>query len=267
MMAQADNRRNPLSEITGKTLIVTGASGGIGRVLALALAGEGVGLVLNARSPAALAKVVEECTKRGAAVDFLAGSAAIRQVADGLVEKASKTGSFYGFIQAAGVLYPGPVVWDLSSTEFSEIFEASVTASFEMARAAFPHLIEAGAGIAVFFGSGAAERVVPGIGAYCAAKAAEEHLARHLAAEAPEVTTLVFRPGVVNTPMVHSAIHARGRAAKGLREQFRAYERNGEILAAEVPALALVSILRNNPRRFHGKIATWRDGGAEAGMR
>jgi len=94
--------------------------------------------------------------KERSAVDFLAGSAAMRQVADGLVEKAIKIGSCYGFIQAAGVLYPGPAVWDLSSDEFSEIFEASVTASFQMAGAAFPHLIEAGAGIAVFFGSGAA---------------------------------------------------------------------------------------------------------------
>ena len=249
-----------MSEIKGKTLIVTGASGGIGRVLALVLAGEGVGLVLNARGRAALEKVAEECAKMGAAVDFLAGSAATGQIADGLVEKAIKAGSFYGFIQAAGVLYPGPVVWELSSAWFNEIFEASVTASFQMARAAFPHLIEAGAGIAVFFGSGAAERVVPAIGAYCAAKAAEEHLARHLAAETPEVTTLVFRPGVVNTPMVRSAIDARGRAAKGLREQFRSYEKNGEILAPEVPVRALVSILMNDPRRFHGKIATWRDG-------
>ncbi|MGO9414663.1 MAG: SDR family NAD(P)-dependent oxidoreductase, partial [Syntrophobacteraceae bacterium] len=91
-----------MSEITGKTLIVTGASGGIGRVLALALAGQGVRLVLNARSHAALAKVAEECTKTGAAVDFLAGSAATSHVADGLVEKAIETGNFYGFIQAAG---------------------------------------------------------------------------------------------------------------------------------------------------------------------
>jgi NAD(P)-dependent dehydrogenase (short-subunit alcohol dehydrogenase family) len=151
-------------------------------------------------------------------------------------------------------------VWELESSRFSEIFDANVEASFQLARAAFPHLIEAGEGIAVFFGSGAAEMVVPGIGAYCAAKAAEEHLARHLAAETPEVTTLVFRPGVVNTPMVRSAINARGRAAKGLREQFNFYERAGEILAPEVAARALVSILKNNPRRFHGKIATWSDG-------
>ncbi|MGA2224816.1 MAG: SDR family NAD(P)-dependent oxidoreductase [Syntrophobacteraceae bacterium] len=252
-----------LNGITGKTLIVTGASGGIGRALALELSAENVGLVLNARNHAALKKVAEECRNNRAAVDFAAGSAGSREVAEELVRKAIKTGSFFGFIHAAGVLHPGPVTWELESARFSEIFDASVEASFQMARAAFPYLIEAGEGIAVFFGSGAAERVVPGMGAYCAAKAAEEHLARHLAAEAPEVTTLVFRPGVVNTPMVRSAFNALGKAAKGLREQFNSYERSGEILDPKVPARALVSILKNNPRRFHGKIATWRDGWPE----
>ncbi|HYA40997.1 MAG TPA: SDR family NAD(P)-dependent oxidoreductase [Syntrophobacteraceae bacterium] len=249
-----------MSELSGKTLILTGASGGIGRALALALAGEKAALVLNARGPASLEKVAEECARNGSRVDFVAGSAASSKVAHELVKKAIETGAFYGFIQAAGVLRPGPVLWDLSGAGFAEIFQASVTASFQLARASFPYLIEAGAGIAVFFGSGAAERVIPGMGAYCAAKAAQEHLARHLAAEAPEVVSFVFRPGVVNTPMLRSAIHARGRAAKGLREQYRAYERNGEMLDPEVPARALVSILAKDPRQFQGKIATWRDG-------
>jgi len=249
-----------LSEISGKTFILTGASGGIGRALALRLAGEGVGLVLNARSPAALEEVAEECRRSGAAIDLMAGSAASPRVAEALVGKAIEMKNFHGFIQVAGVLHPGPVVWELSSVRFAEIFGASVTASFQMARVAFPHLIEAGGGIAVFFGSGASEIVVPGMGAYCAAKAAEEHLARQLSAEAPKITTFVFRPGVVNTPMVRSAIHARGMAAEGLREQFTVYERSGELLAPEISARALVTILKNNPRRFHGKIATWRDG-------
>jgi NAD(P)-dependent dehydrogenase (short-subunit alcohol dehydrogenase family) len=249
-----------MSEISGKTIIVTGASGGIGRALALALAGEKAGLVLNARNPEGLEKIAEECKKEGNRIDLLPGSAASPEVAGELVKKAIALGTFYGFIQAAGVLHPGPAVWDLSGAEFCEILEASVTASFEMARAAFPHLIEAGGGVAVFFGSGAAERVIPGMGAYCAAKAAEEHLVRNLAAETPEIVSFVFRPGIVNTPMVQSAIRAQGRASKGLREQFSAYERNDEILDPMVPARALVSILGKNPRQFHGKIATWRDG-------
>ena len=70
----------------------------------------------------------------------------------------------------------------------------------------------------------------------------------------------MFRPGVVDTPMVQSVFRAEGKAADRLREVFAAYERNGEILPPDVPARALVSILKNDPRRFHGKVAAWRDG-------
>lgn len=203
--------------------------------------------------------MVRECRHKGASVDFLAGSAASPRVADALVGMAIGR-SFYGFIQVAGVLYPGPVVWELESGRFGEIFDASVTASFEMARAAFPVLIESGGGIAVFFGSGAAEKTLPGIGAYCAAKAAEEHLARQLSAEAPQITVLVFRPGVVDTQMVRSALEADGGAGELVRARFEDYRRRGEILAPEVSARALISILKNNPRRFNGKITSWQDG-------
>ncbi len=249
-----------LTEISGKTFIITGASSGLGRALALALATMNVGLVLNARSSETLEKIAAECAEKGAKTSFLAGSAADERVARELVKKAVDTGAFLGFIQAAGVLHPGPAVWDLSNFDFSEIFEASVTASYQLAKAAFPHLLEAGEGIAVFLGSGAAEKVVPGMGTYCAAKAAEEQLVRHFAAEAPEITSFVFRPGVVDTPMVRSALQAQGRASIGLRKHFAEFEKNGEILNPEIPVNALISILKNNPRRFHGKIATWRDG-------
>jgi NAD(P)-dependent dehydrogenase (short-subunit alcohol dehydrogenase family) len=191
---------------------------------------------------------------------MLAGSAAEAEVAEGLVEKAVAMGNFFGFIHAAGVLHPGAVAHELSGEDFREIFEASVTGSFEMARAAFPRLVQSGEGIAVFLGSGAAERVIPGMGAYCAAKAAEEHFVRHLAAETPQVISLVYRPGVVDTPMVQAVFHAGVKAADRVREEFTVFERNGEIRPPEVPARALVSLLKNDPRRFHGRIASWRDG-------
>lgn len=249
-----------MNSISGKSIIVTGASGGIGRALALALAEEGAGLVLNGRRSETLEKVGKECARAGARVELLAGSAAAAEVAEALVQKALGMGNFYGFIHAAGVLHPGPVVYELAGEQFREIFEASVAASFEMVRAAFPPLIESGGGVAVFLGSGAAERAIPGMGAYCAAKAAEEHLVRQLAAEVPQVVSMAFRPGVVDTEMVREIFRARGKAADRLRGEFSAFERNGEIHPPEVPARALVSILKNDPCRFHGKVATWRDG-------
>jgi NAD(P)-dependent dehydrogenase (short-subunit alcohol dehydrogenase family) len=249
-----------VNSISAKSFILTGAAGGIGRALALALAAEGCGLVLNGRRTEPLEVIRRECEKAGARVEVVAGSSAIPEVCDALVKKGLELDNFYGFIHAAGVLHPGPVLHELATEEFRDIFEASVAGSFQMARAAFPKLIEAGGGVAVFFGSGAAEKVLPGMGAYCAAKAAEEHLARQLAAETPQVVSMVFRPGVVDTPMVQEAFHAVGKAGESLREQFLAFERNGEIHAPEIPARALVSILKNDPRRFQGKIATWRDG-------
>ena len=251
-----------MSEITGKTLIITGASRGIGHALALELADEGVNLVLNARTPEPLEKTAAECRKVGVRVEFEPGSAASEAVAARLVDMALGMGNFYGFIQVAGVLRPGPLVTELFPDEFQDIFEASVLASFQMARTAFPHL--RGGGLAVFFGSGAAESVVPGLGSYCAAKAAEEHLARQLAAEAPWITTFAFRPGVVDTRMIRDLSKARGGAAETVHRQFRQYKERGEILPPQVPAKALTAILKSNPRRFHGRVAGWRDG-AESG--
>jgi NAD(P)-dependent dehydrogenase (short-subunit alcohol dehydrogenase family) len=248
-----------MGELRGTTLIITGAGGGIGSALAVELAGEGVNLVLNGRNQEKIENVAAQCRESAVEVNFLSGSAASRQIADDLVGMAMRMDNFYGFIQVAGVLNPGPFIWELNDSQFNEIFEANVGASYQIARAAFPCLVEKGDGIAVFFGSGAAELTLPGIGAYCAAKAAEEHLARQLAAEAPSVTTLIFRPGVVDTPMVASAITAHGSAAGRLRRDVSGYRGRGELLLPEVPARALVSILKNDPRRFHGRVASWRD--------
>jgi len=246
--------------LKGKSLILTGASRGIGRALALELAGAGVHLILNARGAAPLDEVASQCEAAGIRVLPVAGSAADAGVASRLVDAAMEIGDFYGFIQVAGTLHPGPALWELAEERFIDVFDASVLASYQMVHFAVPQLRRQGGGIAVFFGSGAAEKSIPGIAAYCGAKAAEEHLARQLAAEAPEITTFVFRPGVVETRMQQEARTAEGEAAEGLRRMFWEYKNRGELLSPEQAARSLVVILTGDPRRFHGKIATWRDG-------
>jgi NAD(P)-dependent dehydrogenase (short-subunit alcohol dehydrogenase family) len=67
---------NAVSELKGKTLILTGASRGIGRALALQLADAGVNLVLNARDAALLNDVVSDCRNLGMRPIALPGSAA-----------------------------------------------------------------------------------------------------------------------------------------------------------------------------------------------
>jgi len=62
-----------MTSLQNKTLIVTGASMGIGRAIALGLAREGVDLILNARGPEALEEVGTRCTEQGIKVVTVQG--------------------------------------------------------------------------------------------------------------------------------------------------------------------------------------------------
>jgi NAD(P)-dependent dehydrogenase (short-subunit alcohol dehydrogenase family) len=248
-----------MNELRGKTLIVTGASLGIGRALALELAQKGVNVVLNARHAGPLDEVAMECEKFRVRAESVAGDVAASKTAAELVEVALAVGEFHGFIHAAGVLWPGPLVWELSETQFRQVFESSVYGSFQLVRHAVPKLLARGGGVAVFFGSGAAERQARGLGAYCAAKAAEEHLARQLAVEAPDVVSFIYRPGVVETRMQQQARTAEGGAGEEVREFFQSMKDKQALISPERAARALVRILSDTPHRFHGGIAKWSD--------
>jgi NAD(P)-dependent dehydrogenase (short-subunit alcohol dehydrogenase family) len=242
-----------MADLKNKTLIVTGASHGIGRALSLELARLEVSLVLNARAQKPLQEITANCNSLGIQAVSVRGDVAQQAVAHQMVERALQIGRFYGFVHCAGVARPGPFLWELSQEHFQEVVGASLNGAYQLVRFAVSELLKQGQGIAVFFGSGVAELAVPGLAAYCAAKAAEEHLARQLASEAPRITTIVYRPGVADTRMQKEAREAVGGAATYLRRTFGELKDRGELIAPEESAKALVSILTNAPRRFHGR--------------
>jgi NAD(P)-dependent dehydrogenase (short-subunit alcohol dehydrogenase family) len=238
----------------GKTLIITGASLGIGRALSLELAGLGVNLVLNARHQPDLAAAAAECARLGVKVEQIQGNAAAAEVAEAMVAKALEMANFHGFIHAAGVLHPGPFLWELPPGQFREVLESHVVAAYQLVRAAVPPLLKQGEGLAVFFGSHAAVSNLPGLGVYNVAKAAEEHLSRQLAQEAPQIVSFVFRPGVTETRMQEQARQAVGGAADIVQPHFQAYQRQGALDSPTDAARRLVKFLMDNPRRLHGRI-------------
>ena len=246
--------------LRGKTLILTGASSGIGRALAVELARAGASLVLNARRESLLEDVAALCRADGAKAQAVPGDAARAETAETMVAASRSLGELFGFVHNAGVLSAGPLLSELPEERFREVLDANVTAGYQLVRAAVPELRRRGRGIAVFVGSGAAESNVAGIGAYSVAKAAEEHLARQLAVEAPELTSFVFRPGVVETSMQREAREADGGGADALHRVFRGYRDRGLLRTPEEAARALVRILGNDPGRFSGKVATVEDG-------
>ncbi len=244
-----------MSVPVNKTVILTGASRGIGRAVAHVLSEQGVRLVINSRGEDALRETAEGCT--GAEVRMVSGDAASSSVARKMVDEAQDMGDFAGFIHAAGVLNPGPLLSEIEEQSFREVMDASLTAAYQLVHHAVPLLEEsfrAGGdrGIAVFFGSGASEIAQPGIAAYCIAKAAEEHLMRQLAAESEAVYTFAYRPGVVETRMQVQARNAEGGAAPTLRKTFRSWKEEGRLIEPEDAARGLLGYLESADR-LHGR--------------
>jgi NAD(P)-dependent dehydrogenase (short-subunit alcohol dehydrogenase family) len=245
--------------LRNRTIILTGASHGIGRALAPLLAERGTCLVLNARGAPALNEAAEECRKAGteSVVSAVAGDASDPSVAERLVQEARAAGQrapFFGLIHAAAVFEPGPLLWELEPERFQSLFTSSVFATYQLARYALPVLRAQGDGLFVVFGSGAAFKVQAGIAAYGAAKAAEEHLARHIAVEAPEITTFIFRPGIVDTRLQAQARDATGGGSREIRGIFRAWKEKAMLLTPGESAARLVQLIEEGPRKYHGQV-------------
>jgi NAD(P)-dependent dehydrogenase (short-subunit alcohol dehydrogenase family) len=247
-------------DIVGKTLIVTGASRGIGRALASELAQNGVNLVLNARNEKLLEEAATAVRGKGVHALTVLGDAAMASNARKMVKAAVCIGEFAGFIHNAGTAMPGPFLYELPKAMFESVWRSNVLAGYQIARFSYPELRRRKDSLVIFLGSGAAEMNVEGIGAYCLCKAAEEHLARQLAAEAPEVTCFVYRPGPVETELQKGVREAKGSGAEVLHRVFGEMKKHGTLITPEMAARALVQIIKRDPRRFHGKTATYKDG-------
>lgn len=189
---------------------MTGTSKGIGRALASELTQNSVNLVLNARSEASLEEVANAARDKGVYTAIVVGDAALASNARKMVKAAVGIGEFVGFIHNAGIAHPGPFLYKLAEAKFKDVWRSNVLAGYQIARFSYPKLRRKKSGLAVFLGSGEAEMNMQGLGAYCLSKAAEEHLARQLAIEAPKITCLVYRPLPVDTDMQKSALEAKG---------------------------------------------------------
>lgn len=244
-----------MSLTQNQTMIITGASRGIARALALELAGRGINLVLNARSPDLIEEVAEQCLDMGVKTAAVAGNAASEETCGAMVEAAIEIGDFYGFVHAAAVLKPGPLVSELSAEDFDAVFD-QIRAAHRLTRAAFPILIERGGGLAVYVGSGAAEIAQPGIGAYCAAKAAMHHLMRNIAAEHKQLVCMAYHPGIVETLMQQQAREAVGGGAAILRNVFTSWKEKGWLITPEKSAKTLADVLMGHPEIYHGRVAS-----------
>lgn len=238
------------------TVIVTGASRGLGRAIATDLARRGATVVATARSGDALADLAEDVD--GVAIH--AGDIAERHTQQALVDLAlRKTGRIDGIVNNAAVLDPIARMGDADPVDWGNHLAVNVVAPIALTALATPALREA-RGRVVNISSGAATRTIAGWGAYCTSKAALKMATEVLADEEPDITAVSVRPGVVDTEM-QATIRAEGRAvmtAEG-HDRFLSLHEEGKLLDPAVPGSAIAALALHAPPSMSGAFVSWDD--------
>jgi len=187
-----------------RIILVTGASRGIGRAAAVALAKDGAHVILVARTVGGLEEADDEIRKAGGSATLvpldLKDFAAIDRLGASLFERWGRLDGLFANAGALGVLTPlahlDPKVWQ-------ETLDVNVTANWRLIRSLDPLLQKSEAGRALFVSSGAARNFRPYWGAYGVTKAALEAIALTYAAEceSTKVKVNLLNPGPLRTAM------------------------------------------------------------------
>ena len=171
-------------DLAGKTALVTGASRGIGRAIAVAMARAGADLAVSARTPEALAETVGEVEALGrkafvVPADVTDGDAARRMVHDAI----AALGHLDSVVNnAGGTSFMAPFT-DVRVEAYGKVMRLNFESIVHVMQAAGPHLLERRTGSVVNVSSIAGLGGTPGVTPYAAAKAAVVNLTRSTAIE------------------------------------------------------------------------------------
>lgn len=189
----------------GRVAIITGASRGLGRSLALALAGRGWDLVIDARGQADL-RAAEAELRITTQVTAVPGDVVEDDHLRALVDAARNGGSLDLLVNNASVLGPSPqpLLVDYPIEELERVYRVNTIAPLRLIQLAAP-LLEASKGRIINVTSDAASGAYEGWGGYGSSKAALEQISNVLAAELPGVRVYWVDPGDMNTQMHQAA--------------------------------------------------------------
>jgi NAD(P)-dependent dehydrogenase (short-subunit alcohol dehydrogenase family) len=227
---------------TNKTVVVTGASRGIGRAVALAFAKEGYGVWALARSAESLESLRAEGGERirTHAVD-VSDEAALLAACKRILED----GTPRVLVNNAGITVSAPLT-KTSTQDLAKVMAVNVTAPFILCRELMPAMAQKGGGRVINIGSMAGVRGAKYTSAYCASKHALMGLTRALAVEYAKknVTVNAVNPGWVETDMFTGATAAisksTGRSDEQAREALASQNAMGRIIQPEEVAALCV---------------------------
>ncbi|MEO8806455.1 MAG: SDR family oxidoreductase [Burkholderiaceae bacterium] len=217
-------------KFAGKSVIVTGASAGIGQASARALAREGARLVLSARRQDRLDSLINEVRSLGGEAIAVVGDARDEATAVQTVEAAMKAyGSIDILINNVGVGNYKKLI-DTSLEDYVEMMDVNVRSTFLFSRHVVPVMMKQGEGLILMISSMAGVYGFPGEAVYCATKFAQvgfaEGLDKELRPYGIKVGTIC--PGGVKTEFALG----KGRTEAGVKQS--------EMLEAEDVAAAVL---------------------------
>ena len=239
-------------DMTGKTVVITGASRGIGAEAARVFADAGANVVLMARGTASIEALSAEIGASALAIacdvsDYASVEAALAQAAQHF-------GSVDVLINNAGVIEPISHLMAADPSEWGQVIDINLKGVFYGMRAAAEHMREKGGSI-LTISSGAAHGPVEAWSHYCASKAGAAMLTRCLDKEEREngIRAMGLSPGTVATQMQKEI------KASGINPVSKlAWE---DHIPADWPARALLWMCSSDADAYLGEEISLRDEG------
>ena len=246
--------------IEKKTLIVTGASRGLGAAIATIGAVMGANVVITARSTEALQAVAGQIRAAGGRVLAVAGDVSQAEDCQAVIQKTlDQFGRIDGLINNAGVIEPIARFAQANLQAWQQNWSINFLGPVMLSQMALPHL-RGTHGRLVSISSGAAAHPIQGWTAYSTAKTALEHFTRILAIEEPDITALAVRPGVVDTAM-QTTIRDKGKDIMAESDYGRLYGLydKGKLVTPEESGRAIVVLSLYAPTEWSGETLVWNE--------
>jgi NAD(P)-dependent dehydrogenase (short-subunit alcohol dehydrogenase family) len=251
-------------DFSGKAVLVTGATSGLGTAIAEAFGASGADLALAGRDPQRGSRLREQLRGLGRKVEFILGDITDPAYCDSLVrETMSALGRLDIAVNSAGVTYHATVD-ETTDEQWQNTFDVNVNGMFYVCRAAVPAMRERG-GVIVNIASDAALTGNKHLVAYCASKGAVLQMTPAMAIDHARegIRVVAVCPGDVDKPMLRGEFRELGLSIEeGLRQSAEGVPLNRVATPEEVADLVLYSA--SDSGRFMTGFPLVMDGGSRA---